>query len=124
MVPLLIKLFVMSTIENVIQNIVRQENERLLSQIRALLLEREQPQQAGTKLMTIDELAQYISSTKSQVYKLTSKKEVLHIKKNKRLYFEKSKIDKWIREASVPTSSEINEEAESLLMKVGRSKEY
>ena len=114
----------MSTIENQIQNIVREENERMLSQIRTLLHEREIPQDAASKLMTIDEVAQYINSTKSHVYKLTSKKEVPHIKKNKRLYFEKSKIDTWIREASVPTSADIRKEAESFLVRVGKSKHY
>jgi hypothetical protein len=50
------------------------------------------------KLMTIKDLQNYLPDNPSihTIYLWTSKKSIPHEKHGKKLFFEKSKIDKWI----------------------------
>ncbi len=49
------------------------------------------------KTMTIDETCNYTGYTKSYMYKLTSGKQIPHLKRGKKVFFDKDEIDAWIR---------------------------
>ena len=49
------------------------------------------------KTMTIDETCNYTGYTKSYMYKLTSGKQIPHLKRGKKVFFDKDEIEAWIR---------------------------
>ena len=49
------------------------------------------------KTLTIDETCNYTGYTKSYMYKLTSGKQIPHLKRGKKVFFDKDEIDAWIR---------------------------
>ncbi|WP_271855125.1 helix-turn-helix domain-containing protein [Patiriisocius marinus] len=62
--------------------------------------------------MTIDELSVYINLTRGSIYQHTWAKKIPHIKRGKKLYFEKSKIDEWMREGTQTTVSDLHKAAD------------
>jgi len=66
------------------------------------------------------EVASYLKMGKSAIYKLTMDRQLPHYKMGKILYFRKEEIDNWINKGKVKTQQEINEEADSYLLKRGR----
>lgn len=56
---------------------------------------------------------------KATIYSLTSKGEIPHSKKGKRLYFSKQELLAWIREGKRKTQSEIQLEAQKFLQRKG-----
>lgn len=59
------------------------------------------------KLLTIDEASEFLSLAKQTLYGLTSKGEIPHIKRSKRLYFTKVDLLEYLREGRVKSNSEI-----------------
>jgi hypothetical protein len=51
------------------------------------------------------------------VYELTSSRQLPHFKKEKRLYFIKPDLFKWIQEGKVKTMKEIENDATNYLLK-------
>ncbi|WP_417659148.1 helix-turn-helix domain-containing protein [Pseudidiomarina sp.] len=41
--------------------------------------------------------------SRSAIYKLTHRKEILHLKPSKRVMFKRSEVDAWIQKSYVPT---------------------
>jgi excisionase family DNA binding protein len=72
---------------------------------------------AHRKIMSLAEFCEYAGLTKQTVYKLTSAQKVPHSKRGKRLYFDREKVDKWLLENQVSTSSEIQNNAKEYLSK-------
>ena len=60
------------------------------------------------EIFNFDEAADYLSMSKSTLYKLTAKKEIPHFKPNRFVFFEKAELDQWIRDHRVMTIDEID----------------
>jgi len=64
-----------------------------------------------SEIMNIEQLASFIGCSKYTVYGYTSSRSIPHFKKNKRLFFRRTDIVKWITDAKVKTREEIEQEA-------------
>lgn len=62
------------------------------------------------ELLTIDEAANFLKLARQTVYGLTSKRAIPFFKRNKRLYFKKTELLKWIEEGRKKTQVEFDEE--------------
>lgn len=70
------------------------------------------------EILTLEEVAQYTGLTKSQLYKLTSKKIIPHYKPTGKIcYFKRSEVDAWLTSNPVATESELNDRAQSYCLK-------
>ena len=61
--------------------------------------------------LTIEEACDFLALTKQTIYAKTSKGELKHYKKGKRLYFLKKDLMDYLKEGLVKTNSEIREES-------------
>lgn len=92
----------MSAIEQIQQSLQRIEKMTLL----------------GVKsVLELEDVALLTGYTKEHIYQLTSKREIPHCKKGKKLYFSKSEIEAWMLENKVKTNQEISGEASLYLLK-------
>mgnify|MGYP006288670243 FL=1 len=57
--------------------------------------------------MTVDQLAEYLDRPKSFVYNATYRGAIPHIKRGKRVYFIKEKIDEWLQAGEVEMRTDI-----------------
>lgn len=69
------------------------------------------------KPMNLKEVASYLSTSTSAIYKLTSSAEIPHYKLSKKLYFKKEEIDEWIYANKVKTKQDIEKEVNEYLSK-------
>lgn len=74
-------------------------------------------QTSQEELLTIETLSKLIDRSKPSIYSLVHHRKIPHIKKSKRLYFEKSKILEWIKSGTVATTSDIEAKANEYLSK-------
>ncbi len=63
--------------------------------------------------LDIDEAALYTGYSKGHLYRLTSRRGIPHSKKDRKVYFEKAKLDEWLTRDEVPTREQTEAEAES-----------
>lgn len=63
------------------------------------------------KIMDIKQLGEYLNLSKSRIYKLTSRHEIPHYKRGKKLYFDKDSINSWVMENKILTMDELEEKA-------------
>lgn len=68
-------------------------------------------------IFNLEQLTAYAGLSRQTVYKLTSRRELPHSKRGKRLFFEKAAIDQWLLENRVKTNREINQQASEYLSK-------
>jgi excisionase family DNA binding protein len=62
--------------------------------------------------LTFDEASEYLDISKSYLYKLTSTAKIPHYKpNNKKIYFEKSDLKKWLLRGRVSSVSELDQKA-------------
>lgn len=59
------------------------------------------------QILNIDDLAEWLDCSKSQVYKMTSKRLIPHYKKGVRVYFKRSEIEDWLLANPIMTKVEI-----------------
>ena len=64
------------------------------------------------KTLTLEETCKYTGYTKSYMYKLTSGQQIPHMKRGKKVFFDKDEIDAWIRYNKV---IDIRTEAKNLI---------
>lgn len=91
------------TINDVFRAIIRDENEKLLNDIRELLSVVKEAKN-NSKPMNLDEACDYLSCSASYLYKLTSAKEIPHSKRGKRLIFFKKELDEWLLDGKIKLS--------------------
>ena len=53
------------------------------------------------KILTLDETCQYTGYTKSDMYKLTSGQKIPHLKRGKKVFFDKDELDAWMRQNKI-----------------------
>lgn len=71
-------------------------------------------------MLTSDEAAAYLGITKSYLYKLTNRHEIPFYKPlGKVIYFDRTELEAWIRNARVATASEVRGEAQAYCIKKG-----
>lgn len=69
------------------------------------------------EILNIKQVASYLSLTPSAIYKLTSRKEIPHSKRGKRLYFQKAEVNDWITNNKRLTNKEVEDMATKYLIK-------
>ncbi len=74
----------------------------------------------GTELMNIKQVSEYLYLSVQTIYGFTSKLEIPHIKRGKRLYFKKEEIDAWLLKSRRKTREEIETAASNYVMKPRR----
>ncbi|TXD53643.1 MULTISPECIES: helix-turn-helix domain-containing protein [unclassified Polaribacter] len=63
------------------------------------------------KIMNLKQLANYLSISTSNIYKLTGSRNIPHSKNGKKLYFEKSILDAWFLKNTIMTNDDLEQEA-------------
>ncbi|MBK9937512.1 MAG: helix-turn-helix domain-containing protein [Chitinophagaceae bacterium] len=63
------------------------------------------------EVFNLNQAAEYVSLSKSAIYKKTSERNIPHFKKGKKLYFKRSELDEWLTEYKISTHAEIDKEA-------------
>lgn len=69
------------------------------------------------EIMDIIQITAYLNVSKSYIYKMTATNMIPHSKKGKKLYFDKEIVTKWVLENKISTQGEIEQIANSYLLK-------
>lgn len=72
---------------------------------------------SSLKLMGTKEVADYLGFAKGTIYGLVYQRKIPVIKKGSKLFFSKQDIDKWLIKNKQLTTEELNEKANSYLIK-------
>ena len=75
-----------------------------------------------TEVLNLNQAAEYVSLSKSAIYKKTSERNIPHFKKGKKLYFKKSELDHWLTSMKISTKHEIDQAATDYIVKKGKFK--
>ncbi len=94
-----------------IRQLFRQELETYFSVKRT-----EQPQPETDQLLTIQQVADFLSLSVPTIYGLVSKAEIPCMKRGKRLYFSKDEISNWIKAGRKKTLAELGADADAYLL--------
>lgn len=94
----------LNNIENLLKNYRLQDNSKVL-------------QVGSPEILNLNQATEYLSLSKSTLYKFTSQREIPHFKKGKKIYFRKSELDDWLTQLRISTKDEIEQEAINYLIK-------
>lgn len=72
--------------------------------------------------MNITQAASYLSLSVQTIYSKTSLRHLPHLKKGKRLYFEREALDSWLLEGKQKTVTELIAETDEYLANGGKKK--
>lgn len=61
--------------------------------------------------LDLDEAALYTGYTKAYLYQMTSRREIPHFKRDRKLYFDKAELDRWLTASRIPTRAETEAKA-------------
>ena len=103
-----------NTIEHLLRTLIKNENGTGLKNEKALV--------TFNEVLNLNQAAEYISLSKSAIYKKTSERNIPHFKQGKKLYFKRSELDEWLTGQRIKTSAEIEKEADDYIMKKGKYK--
>lgn len=96
------------------------ELETLIEKTISKVLSSSQPTPSQTEtdqLLTISQVAEFLSLSVATVYGLVSRSEIPCMKKGKRLYFSKEEISDWIKSGKKKTIHELSAEADTYLLR-------
>lgn len=96
----------LNTIENLLRNVMSDDNVHIPT----------------PEIFNLTQTAEYISLSKSAIYKKTSERNIPHFKKGKKLYFKKSELDHWLTSMKISTKDEIDQAATDYLIRKGKFK--
>ena len=68
-------------------------------------------------IMTVDQLAEYLTIAKQTIYGLCSAKDLPYFKRGKRVYFKRGEIDNWLKLGKRKSRDELQEEAAEFVRK-------
>lgn len=75
---------------------------------------------ANKQILNFDEAVIFTDLAASYLYKLTSSQEIPHYKPGgKKIYFDKTELENWLRRGRVSSLSEINAKAATHIAKAG-----
>jgi len=69
------------------------------------------------EVFNLNQAAEYVSLSKSAIYKKTSERNIPHFKQGKKLYFKRSELDDWLTSMKIATKAEIEKEADEYIIK-------
>ena len=75
-----------------------------------------------TEVLNLNQAAEYVSLSKSAIYKKTSERNIPHFKKGKKLYFKRSELDHWLTSMKISTKDEIDQAANDYIIRKGKFK--
>ena len=99
----------LNTIEDLLKKMIKVDNRT------AVLLNPTVPD-----VLNLNQAAEYISLTKSAIYKKTSDRTIPHFKQDKKLYFKRSELNEWLTEQRISTKDEIEKRATDYIVKKGK----
>ena len=99
----------LNNIENFLKGYRPNENNKVL-------------QVSSPEILNLNQATEYLSLSKSTLYKFTSKREIPHFKKGKKIYFRKIELDEWLTQLRIATKDEIEREAINYLIRNKRSR--
>lgn len=70
---------------------------------------------AAKTILDLSEAALFTGFSEGHLYRLTSRKQIPHYKKNRKLYFRKAELEEWLTEEAVPTEDDINRRASTYI---------
>ncbi|MBQ7017670.1 MAG: helix-turn-helix domain-containing protein [Bacteroidales bacterium] len=62
-------------------------------------------------VLDLEETILFTGMSKGHLYRLTSAKEIPHFKKNRKLYFKKSDLERWLLDTPCLSNKEVNSQA-------------
>lgn len=106
--------------ENIVftQLSVQEVRQMLREEVRTVLKEYQplsRTDDDGYDLMTIEQVAEFINMAVTSVYGLVHQKKIPHIKRGKRLIFEKKQIIEWLQSGRQKTINDIQSDADTYL---------
>ncbi|MBS1754268.1 MAG: helix-turn-helix domain-containing protein [Bacteroidetes bacterium] len=75
-----------------------------------------------TEVLNLNQAAEYVSLSKSAIYKKTSERNIPHFKKGKKLYFKRRELDNWLTSMKISTKDEIDQAGTDYIIKKGKFK--
>lgn len=66
---------------------------------------------AAKSVLDLNEAALFTGFSVGHIYRLTSKKQIPHFKKNRKLYFKKSELEDWMLESKITSNADISSQA-------------
>lgn len=66
---------------------------------------------AAKNVLDLDEAVLLTGYSRGHLYRLTSRREIPHFKKDRKLYFRKDELEAWMTETSIPTERELQSRA-------------
>jgi len=63
--------------------------------------------------LDFDEAVAYTKYSKSYLYRLTSSRKIPHFKRGHKVFFDRKRLDEWLRGVSIKSQEEIESEAET-----------
>ena len=94
----------LNTIENLLKTVMKNDNGTVRI----------------TEVLNLNQAAEYVSLSKSAIYKKTSERNIPHFKKGKKLYFKKRELDNWLTSMKISTKDEIDQAATDYIIKKGK----
>ncbi len=76
----------------------------------------------STEILNMNQAVDYLTLTKSAIYKFTSGRGIPHFKRGKKIYFKKSELDEWLTKNRISTNEELEQEAMNYISKRRRTK--
>ena len=71
-------------------------------------------------VLNLNQASEYISLSKSAIYKKTSDRTIPHFKQGKKLYFKSSELNEWLTKQRILTKDEIEKEADKYILRKGK----
>lgn len=99
-----------------VRQMLREEVRTVLKEYQPLL-----KQHNEKDLMTIEEVSEYINMAVTSIYGLVHRKQIPHIKRSKRLIFEKKQINEWLQSGRQKTIYDIQKDADIFLQTHSRN---
>jgi len=93
-------------IENLLKNVMKNDNGTVTI----------------TEVLNLTQAAEYVSLSKSAIYKKTSERNIPHFKQGKKLYFKRSELDHWLTSMKISTKDEIDQVATDYIIRKGKFK--
>lgn len=66
---------------------------------------------AAKTVLDLNEAALFTGFSVGHIYRLTSRKQIPHFKKSRKLYFKKSELEEWMLENKIMSEAEISSRA-------------
>ena len=94
--------------------------EELLLEIKNQLGNPVSPQEPSEEILTIEQVAKFLSLSKPTIYSKVSRRELPVMKRGGKLYFSRQELIEYLKLGKMKTNEEISKEADEYLLKSRR----